>query len=119
MLHPPSRLLLILAFSFALAVLLAAGFISYSEMGELSKSSARVQSSYDVLQTLHDLDTALTDTETNQRGFLQTGSPTYRDRYDAAIAEIRLALTELRQQSRSDHPTSRAGRHLAQLAATK
>ena len=56
------RPLLILAFSCALLAILAIGFVSYTEMSVLASSSARVQRSYDVLQTLHDLDTALTET---------------------------------------------------------
>ena len=69
---PDGRILWVLAFFCALAAILAIGFVSYTEMSVLANSSARVQRSYDVLQTLHDLNTALTDTETNQRGFLLT-----------------------------------------------
>ena len=99
LLRLPRRLLLFLAFCLALLAILAIGFVSYTEMSVLANSSARVQRSYDVLQTLHDLNTALTDTETNQRGFLLTQDSTYLDQYDAALAEIRLALTELRRLS--------------------
>ncbi len=97
MLHPPRRLLWILAFLFALAVMLAIGSLSYTEMTVLASSSARVQRSYHVLQTLDGLNSALTDTETSQRGFLLTQDASYLDEYDAAIAQLRLALTELRR----------------------
>jgi signal transduction histidine kinase/ActR/RegA family two-component response regulator len=115
----PRRPLLILAFCCALLAILAIGFVSYTEMSVLANSSARVQRSYDVLQTLHDLNTALTDTETNQRGFLLTQDPTYLDQYDGAIAQIRLALTELRRLTGNEQSTGDAIGHLAQLAGAK
>jgi signal transduction histidine kinase/ActR/RegA family two-component response regulator len=115
----PRRLLLFLAFCLALLAILAIGFVSYTEMSVLANSSARVQRSYDVLQTLHDLNPALTDTETNQRGFLLTQDSSYLDQYDAAIAQIRLALTELRRLSGNEQTTEDAIGHLAQLAGAK
>jgi signal transduction histidine kinase/ActR/RegA family two-component response regulator len=118
-LHLPRRPLLILAFSCALLAILAIGSVSYTEMSVLASSSARVQRSYDVLQTLHDLNTALTDTETNQRGFLLTQDTSYLDQYDAAIAQIRLALSELRRLSSSERSTEDAIGQLAQLAGAK
>ncbi|MDB6088343.1 MAG: sensor hybrid histidine kinase [Gammaproteobacteria bacterium] len=119
MLHPPRHPLWILAFTCALVAILAVGFVSYTEMSVLASSNARVQRSYDVLQTLHDLNTALTDTETNQRGFLLTQDASYLDQYDAAIAQIRLALTELRRLSTNERTTEDAIGHLAQLAGAK
>jgi len=115
----PRKPLWVLAFACALLAILAIGFVSYTEMSVLANSSARVQRSYDVLQTLHDLNTALTDTETNQRGFLLTQDPSYLDQYDAAIAQIRLALTELRRLSQDEQTTQDAVGHLAQLAGAK
>ena len=117
--QPPRRPLWVLAFFCALLAILAIGFVSYTEMSVLADSSARVQRSYDVLQTLHDLNTSLTDTETNQRGFLLTQDTTYLDQYDAAIAQIGLALTELRRLSSSEPSTGDAIGHLAQLAGNK
>lgn len=115
----PRRILWVLAFFLALAAILAIGFVSYTEMTVLANSSARVQRSNDVLQTLHDLNTALTDTETNQRGFLLTEDTSYLDQYDAAIAQIRLALTELRRLGDTEQATGDAVGHLAQLAGAK
>jgi signal transduction histidine kinase/CheY-like chemotaxis protein len=109
----------VLAFACALLAILAIGFVSYTEMTVLANSSARVQHSYDVLQTLHDLNTALSDTETNQRGFLLTQDPTYLDRYDEAIAQIRLALSELRRLTDSEPYTGDAIGRLARLADAK
>src|SRR5690348_16204204 len=113
------RPLWILAFSCVLLAILAIGFVSYTEMSVLASSSARVQRSYDVLQTLHDLNTALSDTETNQRGFLLTQDATYLIQYDAAIAQIRLALSELRRLTGSEQTTGDAIGHLAVLAGAK
>ena len=91
----PRRPLWILAFACVLLAILAIGFVSYTEMSVLANSSARVQRSYDVLQTLHDLNTALIDTETNQRGYLLTQDESYLIQYDAAIAQIRSKLSAL------------------------
>jgi signal transduction histidine kinase/CheY-like chemotaxis protein len=113
------RPLWLLAFCCALLAILAIGFVSYTEMSVLADSSARVQRSYDVLQTLHDLNTALTDTETNQRGFLLTQDTAYLTQYDAAIAQIRLALRELRRLTNDEPETGDAVGHLAQLAGAK
>lgn len=115
----PRRPLLILAFSCALLAILAIGFVSYTEMSVLASSSARVQHSYDVLQTLHELNTALSDTETNQRGFLLTQDTSYLDQYDAAIAQIRLALSELRRLGSGERSAQDAIGQLAQLAGAK
>jgi signal transduction histidine kinase/ActR/RegA family two-component response regulator len=119
MLQSRRRLLVILAFVGALTCILAIGFVSYAELAALADSSARVQRSYDVLQTLDDLNGALTDTETNQRGFLLTQDPAYLTQYDAAIAQIRLSLTELRRLSLNEPATQNAIGHLAQLAGAK
>jgi signal transduction histidine kinase/ActR/RegA family two-component response regulator len=115
----PRRTLWVLAFFCALVAILAIGFVSYTEMSVLADSSARVQRSYDVLQTLDDLNTALTDTETNQRGFLLTQDTSYLDQYDAAIAQIRLALTELQRLGGTEQATGDAVGKLAQLASAK
>jgi len=119
MLHSRRRLLWMVAFGGALACILAIGFISYAELSALTQSSARVQRSYDILQTLDDLNAALTDSETNQRGFLLTQDPAYLTQYDAAIAQIRLALSELRRLSANEPTTQSAVAHLAQLAGAK
>jgi signal transduction histidine kinase/ActR/RegA family two-component response regulator len=115
----PRKPLWMLAFACALLAILAIGFVSYTEMSVLANSSARVQRSYDVLQTLHDLNTALTDTETNQRGFLLTQDTSYLTQYDDSIAQIRLALTELRRLSANEVATGDAVGQLAQLAGAK
>ncbi len=113
------RPLWVLAFFCALLAILAIGFVSYTEMTVLANSSARVQHSYDVLQTLHELNTALSDTETNQRGFLLTQDIAYLNRYDAAIAQIRLALSDLRRLTGREPTTGDAIGRLAQLAGAK
>ncbi len=102
---PRRRFLWALAFVGTLAAILAIGFVSYTELSALADSSASVQRSYDVLQTLDDLDGALTDSEANQRGFLLTRDPSYLAQYDAAVAQIRLAVNELRRLC-ADEPSA-------------
>ena len=113
------RTLAFLAFAGVLILILAIGFVSYAELSALASSSARVQRSYDVLQTLGDLNTALIDTETNQRGYLLTQDVTYLTQYDASIAQIKLSLTELRRLSANEPATQSAIEHLERLAGAK
>ncbi len=119
MLHSRRRILALVALVGSLAAILAIGFISNQELSALADSSARVQRSYDLLQTLNDLTAALTDTEANQRGFLLTQDPSYLTQYEAAIAQIRLALIELRRLSQDEPQTRTAIDHLETLASGK
>ena len=119
MLKSNRRMLALIALIGSLAAILAIGFISNAELSALANSSARVQRSYDLLQTLDDLNAALTDTETNQRGFLVTQDPAYLTQYDDAIAQIRLAMIELRRLSSDDQETRIAIDSLEALAGGK
>ena len=116
---PHRRIFWALAFVGTLSAILAIGFVSYTELSALADSSARVQRSYDVLQTLDDLDGALTDSETNQRGFLLTRDPSYLTQYDAAIAQIRLAVSELRRLCANEPTTETPMAALARLASSQ
>ena len=113
------RILWALAFAGTLGAILAIGFVSYRELSKLAGSSAQVQRSYDILQTLDDLDGALTDSEANQRGFLLTHDPTYLSQYDAAVAQIRLAVSELRRLSSAEPGTSGPLAVLGRLAGSQ
>lgn len=112
-------MLALVALIVSLAAILSIGVISNAELSALANSSARVQRSYDLLQTLHDLNAALTDTETNQRGFLLTQDPSYLSQYDNAIAQIRLAMIELRRLSSGEPETRTAIDSLEALAGGK
>src|SRR3569833_635668 len=107
MLQSKRRLLALIALIGALVAILCIVVISNAELAALANSSARVQRSYDLLQTLYDLNSTLTDTETNQRGFLLTEDPSYLSQYNSAIAQIRLTMVELRRLS-SDEPETRS-----------
>jgi signal transduction histidine kinase/ActR/RegA family two-component response regulator len=110
------RIFWALAFIVALSAILSIGFVSYTELSTLANSSASVQRSYDVLQTLDDLDAAITDSEANQRGFQLTRDPSYLTQYDAAVAQIRLAVTELRRLCANEPSTATAVSELSRLA---
>jgi signal transduction histidine kinase/CheY-like chemotaxis protein len=113
------RILWALAFAGTLGAILAIGFVSYRELSKLADSSAQVQRSYDILQTLDDLDSALTESEGNQRGFLLTHDPTYLSQYDAAVAQIRLAVSELRRLCSAEPGTSGPLAVLGRLAGSQ
>jgi len=110
------RIFWALAFIVALSAILSIGFVSYTELTTLANSSASVQRSYDVLQTLDDLDAAITDSEANQRGFQLTRDPSYLTQYDAAVAQIRLAVSELRRLCANEATTATAVAELSRLA---
>jgi len=110
------RIFWALAFVVALSAILSIGFVSYTELSTLANSSASVQRSYDVLQTLDDLDAAITDSEANQRGFQLTRDPSYLTQYDAAVAQIRLAVSELRRLCANEASTATAVAQLSRLA---
>ena len=119
MLTSKRRMLALVALLGSLAAILTIGLVSNTELSALANSSARVQRSYDLLQTLDDLNDALTDTETNQRGFLLTQDPAYLTQYDDAIAQIRLAMIELRRLGSEDEETRIAIDSLEALAGGK
>ena len=113
------RIFWALAFIVALSAILSIGFVSYTELTTLANSSASVQRSYDVLQTLNDLDAAITDSEANQRGFQLTRDPSYLTQYDAAVAQIRLAVSELRRLCANEATTATAVAELSRLATAQ
>jgi signal transduction histidine kinase/ActR/RegA family two-component response regulator len=119
MLKSKRRMLALVALIASLAAILGIGVISNAELSALANSSARVQRSYDLLQTLYDLNAALTDTETNQRGFLLTQDPSYLSQYNNALAQIRLAMIELRRLSSGEPETRTAIDSLEALAGGK
>lgn len=119
MLKSKRRMLALVALLASLATILAIGLISNAELSALANSSARVQRSYDLLQTLYDLNAALTDTETNQRGFLLTQDPSYLTQYNNATGQIRLAMIELRRLGGDDLETRAAIEALESLAGGK
>lgn len=110
------RIFWALAFIVALSAILSIGFVSYTELSTLANSSASVQRSYDVLQTLDDLDAVITDSEANQHGFQLTRDPAYLTQYDAAVAQIRLAVSELRRLCADEPSTATAVAELSRLA---
>ena len=112
------RLLFVGSVIGALSAILAIGFVSYLELSQLAESGARVQHSYELLQTLDDLTASLTDAETNQRGFLLTQDASYVTQFEEASAQVRLAVTELRRLA-SDEATEIAIAHLGRLAGAK
>jgi signal transduction histidine kinase/ActR/RegA family two-component response regulator len=136
---PNRRVFWALAFFVALSAILSIGFVSYTQLSTLADSSASVQRSYDVLQTLDDLDGALTDSEANQRGFLLTRDASYLTQYDvselrrlcanepstaAPIAALsRLANSQLDELQRTVHSTVNGDRaaleHMAEGAGTQ
>src|SRR4051812_40331849 len=119
MLKSKRRMLALVALIASLAAILGIGLISNAQLSALANSSARVQRSYDLLQTLYDLNAALTDTETNQRGFLLTQDTAYLAQYDAAIAQIRLAMIELHRLGGGEPATRTAIEALEALAGGK
>jgi PAS domain S-box-containing protein len=85
-----------------LVLLLVAGVTSYLALGRAGATASRVAHTYEVLQGIEQLRTALLDAEGQQRGFLLTGDAGYGRAVQAALPELRELVRSLRTLTRDD-----------------
>ena len=90
-------------FVLAMAILLFVGWKSYRGTTQLVEAAHWREHTYEVLNSLDNPVSLLTDAETGQRGYLLTGDETYLQPYRATINNIGLAIAELRNLT-SDNP---------------
>jgi methyl-accepting chemotaxis protein len=115
-----------LGFGLSVAVLLVVGGISYRSTDVLIDNDRSVSHSHAVLETVAHVLSIMKDAETGQRGFVLTGEDPYLEPYDAAVANIQKALSDLRsltsdrpaQQKRIDDAAAIIQRKLAELKLT-
>ena len=86
-------------YALALFMLLVLGLFSYRNAAELIEGAKLRAHSFEVLDRLGNLLSALQDAETGQRGYLVAGEESYLQPYNAGIASISESLQELREQT--------------------
>ncbi|HVY72099.1 MAG TPA: CHASE3 domain-containing protein [Verrucomicrobiae bacterium] len=96
-----------LGYALALAALIFVGVVSYRGTTQLVESAQWRQHSLQVLGQLDELQVALTDGETGQRGFLLTGLESYLAPYASATNSYAKELRALRDLTR-DSPVEQA-----------
>ena len=85
------------------AMLAAVGLLSYRNMTSATEADRWETHTYQVVDKLGDLLTALADTESGQRGFIITGTKSYHDQYEEALGRVDQQLNSLRRQT-ADNP---------------
>ena len=110
----------------ALIVFATVAMIAYRATGQLVQSNSAAAHSYQVRQTLTGVLSALTDSETGQRGFVLTGREEYLDPYRSGTRSVEQLIQELRtltvdnsnQQARINSLQPVVADKLAELAQT-
>ena len=85
------------------AVIVANGYISYINTRRLLEAAGWVAHTHQVSDTLSQIIGSLNEAESNQRGYLITGSPAYLPRYNEAVQALDRQLATLTQLTR-DNP---------------
>ena len=89
----------------ALLFFAASGLISYWNTRVLSRNTAQVTRTHEVILTLNSLLSIMKDAETGQRGYVLTGKENYLEPYNNAIDRIEPTLNDL-EQHLQDNPES-------------
>jgi len=95
-----------------LAVLLGAGWLSYHTTTKLIATEDWVSHTQDVITGLESVSASLEEVETEQRGYLLTGSPKFLEDRQSAVRQLTVHLNQLRQ-TLTNNPEQQ--HHLAQL----
>jgi PAS domain S-box-containing protein len=102
-----------------LAVLILSAMASYWNTRQLHKDAGWVAHTHEVLDALQELQTAVTDAETGQRGYLLTADDHYLEPYDHAIVIVSEKIDHLRELT-GDNPHQQSHfPQLRQLTAAK
>jgi CHASE3 domain sensor protein len=76
------------AFASAIVILVGAGYFSYHALMESRRSAGWVQHTYEVLDTLDQLSSAVAVVESSSRGFAITGNESYVAPLERAVQDI-------------------------------
>ncbi|MGI8988230.1 MAG: CHASE3 domain-containing protein [Bryobacteraceae bacterium] len=102
-----------LIFAAAALVLLCSSLLTLYTSTRWSSEGKVVAEAHAALARLQNLQAAVTDAETCQRGYLLTGDPRYLENYENALVPCREALKEIGRTGRT--PTER--RNASELRA--
>ncbi|WP_017298529.1 response regulator [Nodosilinea nodulosa] len=89
-------------FALGLGILTLLGVVAYRTTTSLIRNSQRESTSYQVLGYLNQLESALSDAETGQRGYIITGRSEYLEPYTQAVAEVETLHRSLEQLTLED-----------------
>jgi CHASE3 domain sensor protein len=96
------RPLVLWGFAAAAIILVLAGWESYRNTTRLVKAADGQKNSYELAQTLDEVETRLVDAETGQRGYLLTGDEAYLEPYHAAINNLGRVMFRLKDVTSGD-----------------
>jgi signal transduction histidine kinase len=97
MMRPPiARHLSVLSFALSCVILAFVGATSYHRLTELRDATRAVEHTHEVRIELERILSLLSDAETGQRGFLLTGTVSYLEASNAALAALPTRLEHLR-----------------------
>ena len=85
-----------MAFLAAMTLLVIMAWLGYRTLEELREATDRVTHTHQVIETLQELLTGLSDAETDQRDFIVTGDRRYLEPYIAASGELDKDLAALK-----------------------
>lgn len=92
-----------LVFGVLVVILLLVGGVTWDRTNAARSAREWSQHTYDVLETIADLNLAIRKAETGQRGFLLTGKDDYLAPYEASLGQVGFLQGEL-QRLTSDNP---------------
>ena len=100
-------------------LLLFGGFMAYQNLRQVRNDIAWVTRSHEVLEALQSAMGALTEAETNERGYLITGNPGFLEAYRASSEQARKGIGRVRQLVRDNPPQGLRAEELERLGAAK
>ena len=109
---PPSLSLLFLA---KLLAVIAAAAMAYAILTQTNDASSASSHALEVQRAVLNVNAALSDAETGQRGYLLTGEQAYLDPYNRARSQVAGAMATLRDLVKSDPQTLARVERIANL----
>ena len=106
-------------FIWVLAIPLLLGLVSFWAAGRYRSSISWVAHTEEVIIALQDLQMALSDAESNKRGFLLTGDEAFRSRYVAVRDQLPGKLAHVRELTRDNIQQQENVRWLSSLIRTR
>src|SRR2546421_13012999 len=91
-----------LGFGFALAVLVAIGFVTYRNTTRLVDTAHGVTHTYKVIASLEALEAGLMDEVSGNRGYALTGKAAFKQQYANGVAKLDATMEVLRTLTTND-----------------
>jgi signal transduction histidine kinase/CHASE3 domain sensor protein/CheY-like chemotaxis protein len=102
-----------------LGLLLLIGGVTWEQLGAARTARAWAQHTNEVIATIKDLDIAIRDAETGQRGYLLTGDNDYLVPYETALGKLAFLQNELQRLTSDDRSEQERLRSLAPVLGHK